>query len=136
MPRPHQGKVSSAYPELPFGERVSRMYEESGEMLNQWFDFHLPQRHVTHDTPFWVGPAVFRTLVNPKLLDAVESMIGGGGEIYSNPVQHRPRVPRAQELPTSHRPGAGVVMAETGVVSQEGFSIPGASRRSASVAAT
>ena len=58
-----QGKGSSPYPELPFGERVSRMYEESGEMLNQWFDFHLPQRHVTHDTPLWVGPAVFRTLV-------------------------------------------------------------------------
>ena len=58
-----QGKVSSPYPELPFGERVSRMYEESGEMLNHWFDFHLPQRHVTHDTPLWVGPAGFRTLV-------------------------------------------------------------------------
>ena len=81
-----QGKVSSPYPELPFGERVTRMYEESGEMLNQWFDFHLPQRHVTRDTPMWVGPAVFRTLINRKLLDAVESVIGG--EIYSNPVQH------------------------------------------------
>jgi hypothetical protein len=96
-----QGKVSSPYPELPFGERVSRMYEESGEMLNHWFDFHLPQRHVTHDTPLWVGPAVFRTLVNPTLLDAVESVIGG--EIYSNPVQHVRIKPPESELPRNQQ---------------------------------
>ena len=117
-----QGKVSSPYPELPFGERVSRMYEESGEMLNQWFDFHLPQRHVTHDTPFWVGPAVFRTLVNPRLLDAVESVIGG--EIYSNPVQHvriKPPEGRMGRQPDG-RPvyGATVWHQDNGVIQEDG----------------
>jgi phytanoyl-CoA hydroxylase len=34
----------------------------------------------------WVGPAVFRALTNPRLLDAVESIVGP--EILSNPVQH------------------------------------------------
>jgi hypothetical protein len=117
-----QGKVSSPYPDLPFGERISRMYEESGEMLNQWFDFHLPQRHVTHDTPFWVGPAVFGTLVNPKLLDAVESVIGG--EIYSNPVQHvriKPPEGRMGRQPDG-RPvyGATVWHQDNGVIQADG----------------
>ena len=117
-----QGKVSSPYPDLPFGERISRMYEESGEMLNQWFDFHLPQRHVTYDTPFWVGPAVFGTLVNPKLLDAVESVIGG--EIYSNPVQHvriKPPEGRMGRQPDG-RPvyGATVWHQDNGVIQEDG----------------
>jgi ectoine hydroxylase-related dioxygenase (phytanoyl-CoA dioxygenase family) len=33
-----------------------------------------------------LGPAVFRLLTNPRLLDVVEALIGP--EIYSNPVQH------------------------------------------------
>ena len=126
--RPHgahavrAGTVASPYPELPFGERVSRMYEESGEMLNQWFDFHLPQRHVTHDTPLWVGPAVFRTLVNPKLLDAVESVIGG--EIYSNPVQHVRIKPPERRMGRQRdgRPvyGATVWHQDNGVIQTDG----------------
>ena len=81
-----QGKLTSPYSELPFGERVIRIYAETGEVHAQYFDFALPKGSVQHDTPLWVGPAVFRALTNPRLLDAVESIIGG--EIYSNPVQH------------------------------------------------
>lgn len=81
-----QGKLSSVYAELPFGERLIRIYTETGEVHSQFFDFSLPQGNVESDTPMWVGPAVFRALTNPRLLDAVESFIGG--EIYSNPVQH------------------------------------------------
>ena len=81
-----QGKIASTYSELPFGERVIRIYAETGEVHSQYFDFSLPRSNVRHDTPMWVGPAVFRALTNPQLLDAVESVIGG--EIYSNPVQH------------------------------------------------
>jgi hypothetical protein len=80
------GKISSTYSDLPFGRRVSQIYQESGEIHAQYFDFSLPQGNVRHDTPMWVGPAVFNAITNPRLLDAVESIIGP--EIYSNPVQH------------------------------------------------
>ena len=81
-----QGRISSTYAELPFGPRLIRICEESGQVHPQYFDFSLPQKGIKADTPFWAGPAVFQTLRNEKLLDAVESLIGP--EIYSNPVQH------------------------------------------------
>lgn len=80
------GAISSTYDELPFGERVIKIYQESGKVHAQYFDFSLPQGNVQPDTPMWVGPAVFNALRNERLLDAVESIIGP--EIYSNPVQH------------------------------------------------
>ncbi|MCB9149208.1 MAG: phytanoyl-CoA dioxygenase family protein [Caldilineaceae bacterium] len=80
------GTISSTYDDLPFGERVIQIYQESGKVHAQYFDFSLPQGNVKVDTPMWVGPAVFRALRNERLLDAVESLIGP--EIYSNPVQH------------------------------------------------
>ena len=81
-----KGEISSTYAELPFSDRLIEIYRESGKVQAQYFDFSLPQADVKPDTPMWVGPAVFRTLRNEKLLDAVESLIGP--EIYSNPVQH------------------------------------------------
>ncbi len=81
-----KGEISSTYAELPFGPRLIEICRESGKVHAQYFDFSLPQANVQPDTPFWAGPAVFRTLRNDKLLDTVESLIGA--EIYSNPVQH------------------------------------------------
>lgn len=81
-----RGEIRSTYADQPFGERLIQIYKESGKVHAQYFDFSLPQANVQEDTPMWVGPAVFRTLRNEKLLDAVESLIGP--EIYSNPVQH------------------------------------------------
>lgn len=80
------GDIEDTYDDLPFGERVIQIYAESGKVHAQYFDFSLPQGNVKHDTPMWVGPAVFNALTSARLLDAVESLIGG--EIYSNPVQH------------------------------------------------
>ena len=77
------GEISSTYGDLTFGDRLTRIYAESGKVHAQYFDFSLPQKNVRADTPMWVGPAVFRLLRNEKLLDAVESLIGP--EIYSNP---------------------------------------------------
>lgn len=81
-----QGEISDTYANLPFGERLSKIYQESGKVHAGYFDFSLPQGNVKSDSPMWVGPAVFHTLRNERLLDAVESIIGP--EIYSNPVQH------------------------------------------------
>ena len=89
-----QGKISSTYSELEFGDRVTKIYGESGEVHNQFFDFSLPQSGVKPDTPFWAGPAVFNALTAPGLLDVAESIVGG--EVYSNPVQHvRIKVPES-----------------------------------------
>ena len=52
-----KGDISSTYDDLPFGERVIRIYEESQAVHNQYFDFSLPQKDVKKDTPFWAGPA-------------------------------------------------------------------------------
>ncbi len=80
------GEISSTWADLPFGQRLTQICMDSGRMHAQYFDFSLPQGNVQNDTPFWAGPAVFNALINPALLDAVESFIGP--EIYSNPVQH------------------------------------------------
>ena len=81
-----KGEISSLHAELPFSKRLIKIYQESGKVHAQYFDFSLPQGGVKFDTPMWVGKAVFSALSNPRLLDAVESIIGP--EIYSNPVQH------------------------------------------------
>jgi ectoine hydroxylase-related dioxygenase (phytanoyl-CoA dioxygenase family) len=87
-----EGKIDSLHATLPFGDRVTRIYQESNAVHNQYFDFSLPQKGITKETPFWAGPAVFDALTNPNLLDVVESVIGP--EVYSNPVQHvRVKVP-------------------------------------------
>ena len=90
-----EGKISSKYEDLEFGERVTKIYAESGEVYNQYFDFSLPQSGIKDDTPFWAGPAVFNALRCESLLDAVQSIIGD--EIFSNPIQHvRIKVPEAE----------------------------------------
>jgi phytanoyl-CoA hydroxylase len=80
------GQISSTYEELPFSDRLTKIYAESGKVHAQYFDFSLPQDGITEKTPFWTGPAVFNTLRHDGILDAIESLIGP--EIYSNPVQH------------------------------------------------
>ena len=72
-------ETSSRYEELPFGDRVTRIYAETGRIHSQYFDFSLPQGgNLKPDTPFWAGQAVFRALSDPVLLDYVECFIGMG----------------------------------------------------------
>src|SRR5438105_4684472 len=78
------GKLSSAYGDLPFAERLCRVIAEGQDVL-RYFDIVLPS-DASHDTPIHLGPAVFNLLRNPRILDVLEQLIGG--EIYSNPVQH------------------------------------------------
>jgi phytanoyl-CoA hydroxylase len=80
------GVLPSTFAELPFEERLIAVCRASGKNFPQHFDFTLPQKGITTDTPFHAGPAVFRVLTKARLLDLVEQVVGG--EIYSNPVQH------------------------------------------------
>jgi len=88
-----EGILRSTYRDLPFRERLIRVCTASGRNFPQEFDISLPQTGVKADTPIHVGPAAFRLLSTPRLLDLVEDMIGP--EIYSNPVQHiRMKLPK------------------------------------------
>ena len=83
-----EGRLSSTYGEMPFGERLTQILAE-GMPIFPHFDISLPpiSSDATEETPMHVGAAVFsRLLLNPRLLDAVECFIGP--EIYCNPVQH------------------------------------------------
>ena len=80
------GEIASTYDHLPFGKRLMKVYQDSGKVHAQYFDCSLPQLGTREDSPIWVGPEVFHSLRNEKLLDIIENLIGP--EIYSNPVQH------------------------------------------------
>ena len=117
-----QGRIKSAYPGMEFGTRLTHIYQDSGQVHSQYFDFSLPQKGVTLETPMWHGPAVFDLLTAPPLLDAVESIIGS--EIYSNPTQHV-RLKPPEHL-TPKNPETGVVQLgatpwhqDNGVVTEE-----------------
>ena len=91
------GEISSTHADLDFSDRYIQICRETARVHNQFFDFSLPFQNVQPDTPFWAGPAVFRALTDPDLLDAVESLIGP--EVYSNPVQHVRIKPPEHHLP-------------------------------------
>lgn len=80
------GTLSSRYDDLNFADRLVAVCMESRRVFSSNFDISLPQKGVRYDTPMHVGPAAFRLLTSPRLLDVVESVVGP--EIYSNPVQH------------------------------------------------
>jgi hypothetical protein len=92
-----ENRLSSSYEKLNFGERITKVMQETGEVHAQYFDFSLPFQGVQKDTPMWFGEAVFNALICEEILDVVESIIGS--EIYSNPVQHVRIKPPEKLLP-------------------------------------
>ena len=78
-----EGIISDKLTDLPFKYRLGELFagktdEEFLRYGRSWRDRH---------------PGYFDLMVNPKILDAVESLIGG--EIFSNPVYNtRPKVPK------------------------------------------
>ncbi|MCY3957658.1 MAG: phytanoyl-CoA dioxygenase family protein [Chloroflexi bacterium] len=94
----HQaGEIASTYDHLNFSDRMVRIYQETGRDFASNFDCCLPSRGTAHDTPMWLGPAVFDVLRHDRVLDLVESIIGP--EITSNPVQHVRIKPPEHALP-------------------------------------
>ena len=96
------GKIATLYRALPFGERFIQICTESlGKTFSAAFDFSLPQSGIATETPIFTGPALFRLLSNPVLLDLVESVIGP--EIVSCPVQHiRIKLPKGAAAKASN----------------------------------
>ena len=95
-----EGRIDSSYDDLPFGQRLTQIVVDSGDIHAQYFDFSLPQTGIQSDTPFWAGPAVFRCITDPTLLDVAESIVGP--EIWSNPVQHVRLKPPERLVPKNH----------------------------------
>jgi hypothetical protein len=87
------GRLVDRYGELPFAQRLIQISLDTGATYGRHFDITLPGANVAPDTPCHFGPAVFRLLTQPRLLDVIEDLLGP--EIYSNPVQHvRLKLPR------------------------------------------
>ena len=80
-----QGLLKESYDWLPFEKRLVEVYR-AGCKYEQAMDIALPNSSIYPEMPVHLGPAVFNLLRSPRLLAAVESLIGG--EIYSNPIQH------------------------------------------------
>ena len=114
------GELSSKYEGLSFEDKFLKVWQELGYQP-KGFDFSLPFKGVTEDTPFWTGPAVFNALTNTALLDVVEELIGP--EIYSNPVQHVRIKPPEKYLPKNEEglPQLGATQwhQDHGVVTEE-----------------
>ena len=99
-----QGEVTSRFDGLPFGERLTKITNETGKSLVRFFSPYLPPRNTERDTPFWAGPAVFNAIRNDKIMDAIEPLIGG--EIYASPIQNvRLKIPE-HLLPRDPKTGA------------------------------
>ena len=79
-----EGALPRDNPNLPFAERYLEVCRETGQTFAQRFNFVLPRNEVREDSPIWLGAAVFRALTHPRILDAVESLIGP--EIAVSPV--------------------------------------------------
>lgn len=116
-----EGVLTSAYDELPFGPRLIEVVRESGRPYSQYFDISLPLGKITESTPIHLGPAVFDLLRNPRLLDAVENVIGP--EIYSNPIQHVRIKPPERLLSGEQHEG---LVARTGWHQDQGVALPDA----------
>jgi ectoine hydroxylase-related dioxygenase (phytanoyl-CoA dioxygenase family) len=94
----------------PDGLDFWRKLQDSYDAGCDWFqpmDISLPGEMIAADTPFHFGPAVFDMIIAPRLLDMVESLIGG--EITSNPIQHirlKPPAPTLHATETRAHVGA------------------------------
>lgn len=81
-----RGELSSTYPDLPFDERYTALITDNPAIF-YYLGLSLPLDHQGLDHEYiraHTGPALFGLIANRKILDVVESVIGG--EIALNPV--------------------------------------------------
>ncbi len=99
------GKIDVPGPEVPFAERYTTMVRRFPDCIDE-FNISLPLVNGEIDPAAFrahTGPAVFGLLTNPKILDAVESLLGP--EIASSPVQQmrlKPPLARLSDDSVAH----------------------------------
>ena len=87
-----EGRLAESYGELDFGQRLTQVIRELGDACFYHFEISLPFDKIADDTPIHLGPAAFNLLRSPRVLDAVQSLVGP--EIYCHPAHHvRIKVP-------------------------------------------
>ncbi len=87
-----EGRLAESYAELPFPQRLTQVIRELGDSCFYNFEISLPFDKIADDTPIHLGPAAFNLLRSPRVLDAVQSLVGP--EIYCHPAHHvRIKVP-------------------------------------------
>jgi len=87
-----EGRLAASYAELDFSQRLTQVIRELGDSCFYHFEISLPFDKITDDTPIHLGPAAFNLLRSPRVLDAIQSLIGP--EIYCHPAHHvRIKVP-------------------------------------------
>ncbi|WP_299371895.1 phytanoyl-CoA dioxygenase family protein [uncultured Tateyamaria sp.] len=89
-----QGRVPAGTG-LDFWGKLSASYAAGCDWF-QPMDISLPGDEIAADCPMHFGPAIFDLVVQDRLLDAVQSLIGP--EITSNPIQHVRIKPPAPQL--------------------------------------
>ena len=90
-------KIVHNYLDLPIPDRFSAFFADTGDKYFQYFSLLLPVNDYPDDTPLYLGPAMFRLMRSPRLLDALEVFIGP--EIAVNPLQITRIKPPQQKLP-------------------------------------
>ena len=78
------GRLTQDHADQPFLERLRVVFATVGAAAHEPFTTSL-QRPVSEDAPIYLGAAFFALQRHPRLLDAVEQLIGP--EIYSHPLQ-------------------------------------------------
>ncbi len=106
MKRATDELVTAGKLEPLIGNTFAACYIEALQQLDDMYDLY---QHLDISLPLLedleatatmnAGPAVFRLLTNPRLLDIAESIIGP--EIFSNPVQHARIKPPRRHLPNA-----------------------------------
>lgn len=114
-----QGLITESYSHLPFESRLVELYKHGCDYIT-YMDISLPQGGVKADTPIHLGQAVFDLMTSPKVLSAVESIIGP--EIYSNPIQHVRIKPPIKHLPKD----ANTLVSKTAWHQDQGVATPNA----------
>ena len=107
------GRIADTYAGLEFGERYAAIIAEYPD-LHRFLNISLPLLNGGVDPATFhmhSGPAVFDLIRHPRILDAVESVIGP--EIYANPVQQMRMKPPARSLRSEELAGHSNVGATT-----------------------
>ena len=92
-----EGRVTSPASELPFSGRVSRLITETGAAYFGHFSPKSSVKGIKEGEPAHLGPAVFRLLRNPKVMDVAETILGP--EIVCNPLNNVRIKPPERLLP-------------------------------------
>jgi phytanoyl-CoA hydroxylase len=80
------GRIEDTHDDLPFAERLIAVASDAPGPIVPQFEIALATTSVDPHARINCGQATFDFLRSPRILDLVESLIGG--EIYANPVQH------------------------------------------------